>query len=200
MENPRISFTIGMPRSQLRLFKPASTTMRSPSVLLNTDVITVGLHHTQQTAGRRPRLALPPSDPPRWFFLWDGLSCFSAGPEATGPTAQSTSHGVRWCPFPNPAELALHRLGNEAELGPQPFHCRIVLLVNRRTASAGESITGFAKENKLATIVGTKTAGQVLGGARFKIGETRNRRIEWGGSSLMDGNRRPCCWPGCAHR
>ncbi len=38
MESPRISFTIGMPRSQLRLFKPASTTMRSPSVLLNTDV------------------------------------------------------------------------------------------------------------------------------------------------------------------
>jgi len=48
-------------------------------------------------------------------------------------------------------------------LGPQPFHGRIVLLVNQHTASAAETITGFARENKLAIIVGTKTAGQVLG-------------------------------------
>ena len=25
-------------------------------------------------------------------------------------------------------------------------------------------------------------------------------RNEWGCSSLNDGKRRPCCWPGCAHR
>lgn len=30
--------------------------------------------------------------------------------------------------------------------------------------------------------------------------ETRSRRIDWTCSSLKDGNRRPCCWPGCAHR
>ena len=30
--------------------------------------------------------------------------------------------------------------------------------------------------------------------------ETRTRRIEWGCSSLKDGKRRPCCWPGCPHR
>jgi hypothetical protein len=33
-----------------------------------------------------------------------------------------------------------------------------------------------------------------------KKAETRSRRIEWGCSSLKDGKRRPCCWPGCAHR
>ncbi len=55
-------------------------------------------------------------------------------------------------------------------LGPQPFHGRIVLLVNQHTASAAETIAGFAKENKLATIVGTKTPGQVLGGKGFKMG------------------------------
>jgi carboxyl-terminal processing protease len=48
-------------------------------------------------------------------------------------------------------------------LGPQPFHGRVVLLVNEHTASAAETITGFAKENKLETIVGTRTPGQVLG-------------------------------------
>ena len=33
-----------------------------------------------------------------------------------------------------------------------------------------------------------------------KKAETRSHRIEWGCSSLRDGKRRPCCWPGCAHR
>lgn len=30
--------------------------------------------------------------------------------------------------------------------------------------------------------------------------ETRRKRILWGCSSLRDGKRRPCCWPGCPHR
>jgi len=30
--------------------------------------------------------------------------------------------------------------------------------------------------------------------------ETRRKRIDWGCSNLRDGKRRPCCWPGCAHR
>ncbi|HEV2745898.1 MAG TPA: YdeI/OmpD-associated family protein [Allosphingosinicella sp.] len=30
--------------------------------------------------------------------------------------------------------------------------------------------------------------------------ETRRKRIDWGRSNLGDGQRRPCCWPGCPHR
>jgi hypothetical protein len=30
--------------------------------------------------------------------------------------------------------------------------------------------------------------------------ETRRKRIDWGCSSLSEGKRRPCCWPGCPHR
>ena len=30
--------------------------------------------------------------------------------------------------------------------------------------------------------------------------ETRQKRIDWGRSSLGDGKRRPCCWQGCSHR
>jgi C-terminal processing protease CtpA/Prc len=55
-------------------------------------------------------------------------------------------------------------------LGPQPFHGRIVLLVNEWTNSAAEMLAGFAAERRLATIVGTKTAGNVLGAANFKVG------------------------------
>lgn len=73
-------------------------------------------------------------------------------------------------------------------LGPQPFHGRIVLLVNQHTASAGETITGFAKENKLATIVGTKTAGQVLGGTGFKMGHGFVLRLPVVSFRTWDGN------------
>jgi uncharacterized protein YdeI (YjbR/CyaY-like superfamily) len=30
--------------------------------------------------------------------------------------------------------------------------------------------------------------------------ETRSRRIERTRTELVDGKRRPCCWPGCHHR
>jgi uncharacterized protein YdeI (YjbR/CyaY-like superfamily) len=30
--------------------------------------------------------------------------------------------------------------------------------------------------------------------------ETRSRRIERARENLLDGKRRPCCWPGCPHR
>jgi uncharacterized protein YdeI (YjbR/CyaY-like superfamily) len=33
-----------------------------------------------------------------------------------------------------------------------------------------------------------------------KKSETRLKRIDWGISNLVDGKRRPCCWPGCPHR
>ena len=55
-------------------------------------------------------------------------------------------------------------------LGRQRFHGRIILLVNEHTASAGEMICAFAAENKLATILGTQTAGRLLGGKGFKAG------------------------------
>jgi C-terminal processing protease CtpA/Prc len=55
-------------------------------------------------------------------------------------------------------------------LGPQPFHSHIVLLVNEWTNSAAEMVAGFAAENRLATIVGNQTAGNVLGAANFKVG------------------------------
>lgn len=29
---------------------------------------------------------------------------------------------------------------------------------------------------------------------------TRRRRIDMGISQLVEGKRRPCCWPGCSHR
>lgn len=54
--------------------------------------------------------------------------------------------------------------------GPQPFQGNVVLLVDRHTASAAEMVTIFAKENRLATIVGEKTAGRLLSATSVKVG------------------------------
>ncbi|MBN9659285.1 MAG: hypothetical protein J0H49_13950 [Acidobacteria bacterium] len=55
-------------------------------------------------------------------------------------------------------------------LGEQPFHGRIVLLVDEFSHSAAEMVAAFAKENHLAVLVGNRTAGEVLGGANFRVG------------------------------
>jgi len=54
--------------------------------------------------------------------------------------------------------------------GPQSWQGNVVLLVDRHTASAAEMVTIFAKENRLATIVGEKTAGRLLSATSVKVG------------------------------
>jgi C-terminal processing protease CtpA/Prc len=56
-------------------------------------------------------------------------------------------------------------------LGKKLFHGRVVLLVNRHTASAAEMIVAFARENQLATIIGEKTAGRLLSATSVKVGQ-----------------------------
>ena len=55
-------------------------------------------------------------------------------------------------------------------LGEQAFHGHVVVLINEYTSSAGEMAAQFAKDTKLATLVGQKTAGLVLGSAIFDVG------------------------------
>src|SRR5712664_599355 len=53
--------------------------------------------------------------------------------------------------------------------GPQPFHGLTVVRINEHSHSVAEMVARFAKESRLATLVGTRTAGEVLGGANFKL-------------------------------
>lgn len=72
-------------------------------------------------------------------------------------------------------------------LGPRPFHGRVAMLINEHTLSAGEMVAAFAKENGFARLVGTRTGGQVLGGANFSVGQGFTIRLPaagwytWGG-------------------
>jgi carboxyl-terminal processing protease len=48
-------------------------------------------------------------------------------------------------------------------LGRQPFHGRILMLVNEHTISGAEIVAGFASDHGLATLIGSRTAGKLLG-------------------------------------
>jgi len=55
-------------------------------------------------------------------------------------------------------------------LGDRPYHGRIVLLINEHSASAAEMVAAFASEYRLATLIGTKTAGRLVATTAFKVG------------------------------
>jgi C-terminal processing protease CtpA/Prc len=55
-------------------------------------------------------------------------------------------------------------------LGPQPFHGKVVILINEWTNSAAEMVASFAAENNRATTIGCKTAGNVFGAVNFTVG------------------------------
>lgn len=55
-------------------------------------------------------------------------------------------------------------------LGNRSFQGKVVLLMNRHTASAAEMIVAFAKDNHLATTVGEATAGRLLSATSVKVG------------------------------
>jgi carboxyl-terminal processing protease len=66
-------------------------------------------------------------------------------------------------------------------LGQRRFHGRVAVLINEHTKSAAEMIAEFASTNQLATLVGTRTAGEVLGAVNFLVGEGYRLRIPIGG-------------------
>jgi C-terminal processing protease CtpA/Prc len=71
-----------------------------------------------------------------------------------------------------PAMLTKKPVVLETEgLGQREFHGRVILLVDRHTASAAEMIVAFARENKLARIVGENTAGRLLSATSVKVGQ-----------------------------
>lgn len=69
-----------------------------------------------------------------------------------------------------------------------PEDVKTALLANDEAATLWNDITPLARNEWLCWV---ETA---------KLIETRNRRVERVVSELIEGMRRPCCWPGCIHR
>jgi len=69
-----------------------------------------------------------------------------------------------------------------------PVDLERALASDPQALTTWQDITPLARNERICWIESAKRA------------ETRSRRIEWGWSSLCDGKRRPCCWPGCPRR
>ncbi len=69
-----------------------------------------------------------------------------------------------------------------------PMDLEAALSAHPRALATWEDITPLARNEWICWIDSAKKA------------ETRRKRIDWGRESLEEGKRRPCCWPGCAHR
>jgi uncharacterized protein YdeI (YjbR/CyaY-like superfamily) len=69
-----------------------------------------------------------------------------------------------------------------------PADLRKAITSDPKALAAWDDITPLARNEWICWIESAKKV------------ETRNRRIEWARENLIDGKRRPCCWPGCPHR
>lgn len=62
------------------------------------------------------------------------------------------------------------------------------LLADAKALVAWESLTPLARNEWICWV------------DNAKLIETRKKRIERTHTELAEGERRPCCWPGCLHR
>ena len=69
-----------------------------------------------------------------------------------------------------------------------PGDLREALIANPTALDAWEDITPLARNEFICWVEDAKQ------------GMTRERRIRRTREELEDGQRRPCCWPGCGHR
>jgi hypothetical protein len=69
-----------------------------------------------------------------------------------------------------------------------PRDLREALIANRRALDAWKDITPLARNEFICWVEDAKQE------------PTRERRIRRTEEELEEGQRRPCCWPGCKHR
>jgi uncharacterized protein YdeI (YjbR/CyaY-like superfamily) len=69
-----------------------------------------------------------------------------------------------------------------------PRDLRDALMVRPQALAAWKDITPLARNEFICWVEAAKQTG------------TRQRRIRRTNEELEEGQRRPCCWPGCAHR
>jgi hypothetical protein len=69
-----------------------------------------------------------------------------------------------------------------------PADLREALIANTTALDLWKDITPLARNEFICWVEDAKQA------------KTRERRIRRTQEELEDGQRRPCCWPGCAHR
>jgi len=69
-----------------------------------------------------------------------------------------------------------------------PADLRAALTASAQALQAWQNITPLARNEFICWVEDAKQQ------------QTRQRRIRRTGEELEEGQRRPCCWPGCVHR
>jgi uncharacterized protein YdeI (YjbR/CyaY-like superfamily) len=69
-----------------------------------------------------------------------------------------------------------------------PADLKKALVASEESVAAWSDITPLARNEWICWV------------ENAKLIETRNRRIKRTHDELIEGKRRPCCWPGCLHR
>ena len=69
-----------------------------------------------------------------------------------------------------------------------PADLQKAIISDQEARAAWEDITPLARNEWICWITSVKKP------------ETRRHHIERACAELIDGKRRPCCWPGCPHR
>ena len=69
-----------------------------------------------------------------------------------------------------------------------PSDMREILLSTEPVRVAWNDLTPLARNEWICWVTSAKRDA------------TRHKRIDQVRSDLLDGKRRPCCWPGCSHR
>jgi uncharacterized protein YdeI (YjbR/CyaY-like superfamily) len=69
-----------------------------------------------------------------------------------------------------------------------PTDLAAALTARPKALATWEDITPLARNEWICWVESAKKSA------------TRTKRITWGCENLEEGKRRPCCWPGCAHR
>jgi uncharacterized protein YdeI (YjbR/CyaY-like superfamily) len=69
-----------------------------------------------------------------------------------------------------------------------PTDLRIALISDESVLERWEDLTPLARNEWICWIISTKKS------------ETRENHIARTITELLEGMRRPCCWPGCNHR
>ena len=69
-----------------------------------------------------------------------------------------------------------------------PVDLRDILIADKQALALWEDITPLARNEWICWVEDAKKS------------ETRRKRIERVRTELLEGKRRPCCWPGCSHR
>lgn len=109
----------------------------------------------------------------------------SAVNDSESTTTTTTTSSIKKSKKTSNDQSSIVALGVVHEL---PADLRTALTSDKNVLAKWNSLTPLARNEWICWTIAPKTA------------ETRKEHVERVPQHLLEGKRRPCCWPGCSHR